>query len=244
MKILMKVMYDGYDFLGFQKQKGENNTVQGKIESALKQIYSKDIKIYGSGRTDRYVHALNQTFSFEIDDLRYPLDRLIYSLNKILGDSIVIKEGKIMDDENFHARFNAKGKHYRYVLSLKRNPFYRRYALYYPFKLDKEKILKATKLFIGKHDFFSFCSPRDEKDYFETIFKFDFSIKDDLAFFDIEGTGFKRYMVRMIVGTVLAYNEGKIELDYLTIRLNDDHFEKTSWCVEGHGLYLMEVFYD
>lgn len=243
MKILATITYDGSMYYGFQKQKDVRNTIQGIIEEKLSTIFHREIKIYGAGRTDRYVHASGQTFHFEVENLKMDLERLKYSLNKMLPDDIVIKDMKIVADD-FHARLSAIGKHYQYRIVTVKNPFYLHYALTYLKKLDFNLLRQGMKLFLGRHDFYNFCSNNDDVDYFETIEKFTLRKSHDTVIFDIYGSGFKRYMVRMIIGTLLALNEHQITFDYIKERLDSSHDKVNSYNAPPQGLYLMEVSYD
>ena len=111
-------------------------------------------------------------------------------------------------------------------------------------KLDFNLLRQGMKLFLGRHDFYNFCSNNDDVDYFETIDKFTLRKSHDTVIFDIYGSGFKRYMVRMIIGTLLALNEHQITFDYIKERLDSSHDKVTSYNAPPQGLYLMEVSYD
>ncbi len=242
MRIKGVVSYDGSHYYGFQVQKKENEiTIQEKIQNSLSKIFNKEIKIFASGRTDKGVHALNQVFHFDIDEEK-DLDKLLYSLNCLLPDDIYVKSLTYVSDE-FHSRYSATKKHYRYIIDRVRNPLNVNYSLFYNKNIDFDLLDKGINLFLGTHDFINFCSNK-EHSYFRTIYSFTYVLKDNQLIFDIIGSGFKRYMVRMIIGSLLALTSGKINLDYISDRLNRIIDETTIFNADSKGLYLVEVFYD
>ena len=246
MKVKGVISYDGSVFNGFQVQTKQNVvTVQGTLEKVLSQIFNTQIHIHGSGRTDKGVHALNQVIHFDIPQDEYDLSRLKYSLNRMLPSTILVKD-LVKVDESFHARMSAKGKHYQYRIRLNQDPFAINYMLIYLKPIDLDLIKLGMKEFLGVHKFYNFCSNNDVEDEYEKeIFSFTLTQKDNDLIFDIIGTGFKRYMVRMIIGTVLAYVDHQIELDYIKDRLEAlKDLQTTSYNAEPQGLYLMEVYYD
>ena len=130
MKIKAIVEYLGTYYHGWQKQINERS-VQEEIEKVLSQILNTPTSIYGSGRTDAGVHAKGQTFHFELNK-DIDLDRLLYSSNMLLPSDIHIKSFEVVDDD-FHARFSAKKKHYKYLINTgDKNPFNFDRTLYYP----------------------------------------------------------------------------------------------------------------
>lgn len=243
MRIKGIVSYDGSHYQGFQDQKKDGvKTIQKEIERLLSYICNSPITIFASGRTDRGVHALNQVFHFDLEVDR-DINHLKYALNRMLPRDILIKSLEVVSDD-FHARYSAKRKHYRYIIDRVRNPFNVNYALFYDRKIDEELLNKGMKLFLGEHDFINFCSNKEEESYIRTIYQFTYHQENNQLIFDIIGSGFKRYMVRMIIGTLLALNNHQIELNYIEQRLVDNQCGTTIYNAEPQGLYLMEVYYD
>lgn len=242
MRILGVVSYVGTSYHGWQKQVGDNS-VQEEIEKVLSQILNTPISIYGSGRTDAGVHALGQTFHFDVFK-EIDINRLRYSLNMLLPSSIYIKSLKIVDDA-FHARFSALGKHYRYSLYLnERVPFLDGRALFYPYEFDLDLFKKALDKFKGKHNYQDFTSKEEDNDGFiRTIKSIDVSTTDKLINIDIIGDGFMRYMIRDIIGTSLAIASKKEELNYIDDHLDQKNRNIVSYKSEASGLYLVEVYY-
>ena len=241
MKILAKVSYLGTNYHGWQIQPN-SLTIQEVIENTLSKILNTPTKIYGSGRTDAGVHALNQAFHFELNK-DFDLERLKYSLNSLLPDDISINSLEQVDND-FHARFSVKKKHYQYRINNKeKNPFLYQTSLYYPYPLDVNKFVEALGYFGGKHNYQNFTSKEEDEDnyvrnIYETKVSFDETINVDLI-----GDGFMRYMIRDIIGTCLAVASGKEELTYITDRLDTDKDMHTAYRASPEGLFLIDVIY-
>lgn len=245
MRVKAIVRYDGTSYYGFQIQtKKEEISIQGEICKVLNKIFNRRMDIFASGRTDKKVHALNQVFHFDIDADDYDLGKLKYSMNLMLPKDICILSLERVNDD-FHARYSVIKKQYRYIVLLKDDPFYINYAYICHYRLDIQLIKKGMDLFLGQHDFMNFCSIRDfDTSFIENIFSFDLKIDEDMLIFDIIGSGFKRYMVRMIIGTLLMLGREKIDLDYIRSRLDNNQKLPVPYKAEPQGLYLVKVFYD
>ena len=241
MKILAKVAYLGTNYHGWQIQPN-GNTVQEEIEKALSKILNNPTKIYGAGRTDAGVHALNQSFHFELNK-EMDLERLKYSLNSILPDDIAINS-LVEVAEDFHARFCAKKKHYQYrINSGDKNPFLTNTSLYYPYPFVMTKFVEALDKFVGQHNFVNFTSKEEDEDnYIREIFDIRVSLNETIDV-DIIGDGFMRYMIRDIIGTCLAVASGKEDLTYISDRLDKDVDAHTAYRASSEGLFLIDVIY-
>ena len=241
MKILAKVSYLGTNYHGWQIQPN-GLTVQEVIENTLSKILNTPTKIYGSGRTDAGVHALNQAFHFELNK-DFDLERLKYSLNSLLPDDISINSLDEVDDD-FHARFSAKRKHYQYRINNKeKNPFIHQTSLYYPYPLDENLFVEALELFKGKHNYQNFTSKEEDEDnYVRTIYETKVSFGETINV-DLIGDGFMRYMIRDIIGTCLAVASCKEKLTYITDRLDADKNMHTAYRASPEGLFLIDVIY-
>lgn len=240
MRVKGIISYDGSHYYGFQIQENKIS-IQKLLQDAISKIMNKETKIFASGRTDRGVHALNQVIHFDIDEYR-DLNKMCYALNKLLPNDIFVKSLQEVD-LSFHARYSATKKHYRYLISRKRNPFLANYSLFYFYNFNEELVKKGMNLFLGEHNFINFCSNKEKEEYIRTIYEFNISYNDDEIVFDIIGSGFKRYMVRMIIGTILALNNKQIDLSYIEERLNGK-YKTTLYNAPSQGLYLVEVSYD
>ncbi|MCX5774788.1 MAG: tRNA pseudouridine(38-40) synthase TruA [Firmicutes bacterium] len=234
--------YDGTQFLGWQRQP-EGRTVQSEIEKALSQILNTEITIQSSGRTDAQVHAKGQVFHFD-SDKELAGEKFRYSLNRVLPKDIHIIEIKNVPTD-FHARFGVKAKHYQYLVNVgEASPFFNNYRYELMRKVDIKKVLLASKDFIGRHDFRNFTSKEiDDNGFIREIYKLDISVQDDIVTFDFIGSGFMRYMVRMIVGTLLAIGIGQEEVSFVHERLLATPRQTVRYKAPGQGLYLVSVSY-
>ncbi len=241
MRYKMIFSYLGTNYYGYQIQHNKK-TIQEEIENVLKKIWNEDVKIYASGRTDKGVHASNQVAIFDIDK-NLDTFKVRHSINSLLPNDIFIKELTICDN-NFHARFSAIGKKYIYRMSCLENNPLKNMCVYYANKnYDAQLVSEAMKLFVGEHNFQNFCTNKDALSYKETIYAFDLNISSDEWVFTIIGSGFKRYMVRMIIATVLAYSEHKISLDEIKEKLTMSKRDNVSFKLPPQGLTLEEVYY-
>jgi len=235
MKYMMVVKYDGSKFFGFQRQKDVRN-VQGYLENKLSNFLDEEIVIKGAGRTDRGVHANYQVVHFETEK---NISNIKRKLNKELED-IKIKKVKIVD-KIFHARHSVVRKTYIYKVDLsnKRNPDY--YAIVKN-KLDIKKMKRASKLFVGTHNFKNFVSGQRDN-YESTIFRIKIYKFNNVIYFKFIGIGFYRYMVRNLVGALLEVGKNKIKIDVISDMLSDPSVEKRLPTSTSSGLYLDKIKY-
>lgn len=246
MKCCITFSYDGRDFSGYQKQPNKR-TVQEEIEKVLKEINGgKVVDIHASGRTDAGVHALNQRAHFEIG-VDITCEKLMKALNSMLPKDIYVKRVEEVNEE-FHARFNAIGKEYVYVINMgEYNPLEKDYVYQYNKKLDTIAMERGLKYIEGTHDFRSFTKIDEEKeDYVRTISQTNL-IRDTKDVNKITlvfvGTGFLRYMVRNIVGTLIEIGEGKRRSEDIIEILKAQDRTKAGKIANPEGLYLKNVFY-
>ncbi len=244
MRILAIVQYDGTNFVGWQIQPN-GRSVQEEIEKILSMILNTPTKIHGSGRTDAGVHALAQTFHFDITKEDIDLGRLRYSVNSLLPLDIHILSFERVDD-NFHARYDVSTKTYLYSLSMGEfDVFSHRYSTQFLRELDFEAIKKAAKLFIGTHEYKNFTTKETDKNNFvRTIFEFNVDLVESTIVFRITGSGFMRYMVRMIVGTLVEVGLHKITKEDIESLLESKIRSITPYKAPPEGLFLMNVTYE
>lgn len=243
--ILITISYDGSKYHGWQIQHNAI-TVQEVFQNALYAVIGDKPDIKACSRTDSGVHAEMFCISTKISH-PIPAIRLKAALNSHLPDSVVVLDVKEVPLD-FHARYNAKGKRYIYrVLNRsERDPFYIGRALHYRYSLDAELLNKASKAYIGTHDFTSFCTldKREKGDFVRTIFDFSVTRKGDIVEFTVEGNGFLYNMVRIMVGTLLSINEGKLAPDSISDIIKAESRDSAGPTAPPQGLYLNEVFYD
>ena len=238
------VSYDGSAFNGWQSQR-QNNSVQEKIEKHLSAIFKIPIHINGSGRTDKGVHALGQVFNFRCEQW-IACDSLKYALNHRLKPDIQILTIDLQE-EMFHARHDARSKTYRYLLNMgPYNLFEQRYVYQYNRSLDVVKMQEASRQLLGKHDFTAFnATPLLEiENQVREIYKIEIKQQNDYVIFEFNGNGFLRYMVRMLVATLVKIGEHKIDELKLVEIMNSKNKNAINYLIDSVGLYLVEVEYD
>lgn len=236
------IEYDGTDFFGWQKQPNLR-TVQGTIESALFKILQEEVKIIGASRTDRGVHAEAQVTNF-FTDKGIESDILFYRLNKVLPKDIKIKTIEEVDG-NFHARYNAKSKLYRYTILNGKiaSPLFRFYSWHIPAKLNISKIRVAKKILVGTHNFrFFSTSGNSSENFVRNIKKITLKKEDKFIYIFVEGEGFLKNMVRYIVATLVEIGKGKIEISDIKKMLECKE-RKITKSAPAHGLCLVKVDY-
>ena len=239
----VKMAYNGAAYHGFQRQDNAL-AVQQVVEEALEVLTGEKIAIYGCSRTDAGVHARDFCFSFSIDS-SIPCRGIVLGLNNILPDDVAVLSCEEAEPD-FHARFCCQGKEYEYIVhnSQIKNPFYKDTAYKYWYQIDEKKLEKAAQDFVGEHDFKAFCSADcDKENTVRTIHSFHVRREGDLVFFNVSGDGFLYNMVRIMVGTLLYINEGKIGENEIPEILESRDRTKAGKTVPPQGLYLNKVYY-
>lgn len=235
------VSYDGTLFHGWAKQKNVR-TVQQEIEDLLFKIFNEKINIYGSSRTDAYVHAIGQVFNFKIKNNNLKPNKLIKILNRVKPNDIKFISIKKVNDK-FHAQYSAKSKIYEYIVNLgKENVFNNNYVLNYHHKVNLMLLKKVSKLFVGKHDFKSF-SRSELENTIRTIHYIKFKKQSNKLIITINGNGFLRNMVRMIIGSLLDVNENKKTIADIKNLLNNPIKGSAITKVLACGLFLKKINY-
>lgn len=239
------IAYNGASYHGWQRQ---NNgiTVQGTVEDKMGMILNAPVTVNGCSRTDAGVHAKEFCFNVKIDNT-ISCDGLKKAMNSLLPDDIVVLSC-CDTDESFHARFDSKGKEYLYLVNngKERDVFMKDTSLFYPFRLDEERLDKAAKLFIGEHDFGAFCKAEAKehlKSTVRTITDFRVIREGDYIKFLVSGNGFLHNMVRILVGTLIYVNEGKRSEKDIILSLENGEREIAGKTISPSGLYLNRVFY-
>jgi tRNA pseudouridine38-40 synthase len=244
------IAYDGTDFHGWQIQ-AHKPTIQGEIVGVLERLTQERIALHGAGRTDAGVHALGQVGSLRTQsalsaaEFQRALNALLPPVIRIVGSEEV--------GPDFHARWSALGKTYRYRLYRGKvvPPFIHRYVLHYPFPLDEGKMRDAAARFVGVHDFASFAASTGsedddkerctEREIFST--QLDRSADNEELIFTVKGRSFLRYMVRKMVGTLLDVGRGKLTPDDIDRLYESADRSKSGPTVPPQGLVMVEVFH-
>lgn len=242
---LVTISYDGKNYHGWQVQKNAL-TVQEVFQSALYKVIGEKVDIKGCSRTDSGVHANNYCLSFKTTS-KISCNNFVFAINRYLPYDICAKDCKEVPMD-FHARYSCKGKEYVYKIynGRIRNPFLYGYALHYWYPIDVDKIRRAGELYIGKHDFTSFCTidKRECVNIIRNVRKFQVKKEDLMLSLYFEADGFLYNMVRIMVGTLLKVCQGSIEpYDIKKILLAKDR-SKAGPTAPACGLYLDKIFYD
>ena len=239
----LDICYDGTRYRGWQRLPGKDDTIQGKLETALSRILGEPIEISGSGRTDAGVHARGQVANFHCESTM-PAAEILSRLRRYLPEDIGIYSCKECS-ERFHARLNAKEKTYRYRIWNSERPcvFDRRYVTVLPEKLDLEKMRAGGAHLVGEHDFSAFCgNPKFKKSTVRYIRSLDVEQVGDEIQITVTGNGFLHNMVRIIAGTLIEVGRGERQPDSIPGLFGGKRAE-AGFLAAPQGLCLMEVYY-
>lgn len=241
--IKITLEYDGTNYYGWQRQKGMK-TIQGEIEEAIFAVTKERCEVTGSSRTDAGVHAKGFVANFKTNS-KVPPNKFREALNvKLPNDIVIVKSEKV--DNEFHARYYAKGKTYEYYIlndevpsALMRNQVY-----HYKYDLDIEEMKIAAKQFIGTHDFSAFKTQGSSvKGTIRTIFDVKVEKIEKIIKISVSGDGFLYNMVRIIVGTLINVGRGKTNSSSIIEIINKKDRNLAGDCVPPNGLLLKEVYY-
>lgn len=222
------IEYDGTEYSGWQRQHNAN-TVEEEIENALEQILQKPVDLIGQGRTDAGVHAEGQVAHFDFTE---PLngDRLLFGLLGVLPKDIAVWNIEEVSPE-FHARFDARERRYRYQIVTRPSPLWQHQAEMILGDLDREAMQACAAMISGVHDFESFTYSSEEQPATECeVFLSDFEFGTPLICYRIRANRFIRHMVRRLVGTMIQVGQGR-----RTVADFEDYLHKPSKNKSGHG---------
>lgn len=247
MKFKLIIAYDGTNYAGWQIQK-IGLGVQQLVEEALAKIFPSVKRIQSSSRTDTGVHALGMVAHVEIPKAEFKMaaNKLALAINAHLPLDIRVMSATRCA-EKFHARFDAKGKQYRYFVwnFHAMNPLLRQQAWHVGHKLDLKAMRAAAKCFLGKHDFKSLAGTRsyEMESTVRTLARCDIKRNGALLTVMIEGDGFLYKMCRGIVGTLVQVGQGKIAATDIPKILASKDRRVAGMTAPAHGLVLWKVFY-
>lgn len=244
--IKLTVAYDGTNYHGFQEQRGTGLvTIQEVLENKLSHLAKKRVQIIGAGRTDSGVHARGQVVNFRSENWPVPTDRIHLAMNSLLpSDIAVLKADEVPVD--FHARFSARAKTYRYSIYHHRvmSPLHRLYYYHEPRKLDIESMKRGAAILVGTQDFKCFQSQgATVKDTVRTIYRAELIYEPPLLFIELRGDGFLYNMVRIITGTLLKIGIGKTPWFEMEEIIKSKDRSMAGPTAPPQGLYLQEVEY-
>jgi len=236
-RIRIIVAYDGTDFHGWQVQPGLP-TIQSVLEEIVEGIEGRPVRVEGSGRTDAGVHALAQVGAFTIDN-PIPGPNLRRAMNRLLPASVRILDAEEVRPD-FHPRFDAVAKTYRYTIFRDEvcPPFDWRYVYHHPYPLDEEAMFRAASVYAGEHDFKAFAAADHRSEpasTVRTIFSSVMERRGSTMIYTVRGSGFLKHMVRNIVGTILEAGRGNISTETLP--------KQSGRTAPAKGLTLVSVEY-
>ncbi|MDX2044435.1 MAG: tRNA pseudouridine(38-40) synthase TruA [Acidobacteriota bacterium] len=243
MNYRITLAYDGTEYCGWQWQSGLP-TVQGALESALEKLEGSPVTSFAAGRTDAGVHAEGQVASFRLTK-RWDGRGLRKALNGNLPFDVRVVEAAPAADE-FHARFDAKAKIYRYRIfaSEVMNPLWLRYAWHYPYPLNLEKLSTDAQILVGTHDFSGFtvasCTVRTRV---RTLTDVRIEREGDLLALFFSGKGFLRYQVRAMVGALVGINRRRIAAASMAELIESRDRTLIGAHAPAQGLTLLKVEY-
>jgi tRNA pseudouridine38-40 synthase len=249
MNFKLLIQYDGTDFHGWQTQEG-SRTVQGELMRVLSLLDDREVKVHGSGRTDAGVHAEGQVASVQLQREITP-DKLRNAINGNLDRDLRVLAAEVAPEE-FHARYSATGKTYVYRLvhGPVMSPFWVRFAHQESRPLALDRMRACASLFLGEHDWTAFSAAQsDAESRLRTVTQLDISDGWDqrglchLVELTVTANGFLRYMVRSIVGTLLAVGRGEMEAETVKRAIEEGKRSLAGATAEARGLTLLRVQY-
>ena len=242
-KIRLIVQYEGSGYVGWQTQPN-GLALQELLEREIYKLSGEKTALHGSGRTDSGVHARAQVAHFETQS-RIPADKWAYALNAGLPEDVRVLFSA-QAPEDFHARFSAKRKHYRYTLQLgpHADVFARKTSLHIHHALNLQAMQSAAKEIMGSHDFSAFKAAGTQmKTTVRSIFISEWTQEKNFLFYDICGDGFMYNMVRILVGTMLEIGGGLRGEETMKNALHTGKREDAGATAPAHGLTLWRVEY-
>ncbi len=243
-KIKLTIEYDGTKYHGWQIQKNANS-VQETMEKAISKLLGSEVSLVGCSRTDVGVHAYGQVAHF-LTASSIPAEKFSYAINNLLPNDIVIRQSEEVS-EDFHSRYSAKGKKYRYLIynDAHASAIMRNRSYHVRPELCFEELQRAASYFIGQHDFAAFQATGGQvRSTVREIYSVDVSKKEDkLICIEVSGNGFLYNMVRIIAGTLIYVGMGKISADDISRIIQGKDRTKAGKTAPAEGLYLMEIYY-
>jgi len=250
-KILLTVAYNGTAYCGYQLQ-NDKPTVALMLNNAAKEAFGFECNVTGCSRTDSGVHALGFMVTveprYENDEITVPVDKIPIAMNIKLPNDVSVLEAKEVD-KNFHPRYDVIKKEYVYKIHDSQiiNPFYDNLVFEYGRKISDDGIKRMNEAclhFLGEHEFDAFMSVGSKiEDTKRTVFEASVKRNGDLVEFSVCADGFLYNMVRIMVGTLLRVEQGKLEPSEISSIIESKNRESAGFTAKPCGLYLKKVFY-
>lgn len=243
-RLLLSIQYDGTAYHGWQVQ-ANALSVQEVFQDAVEKVFGKRLDVKGCSRTDSGVHANRYCLTLDTD-MNISEEGVVMALNAQLPADIAVVDCREVPFD-FHPRYSCTKKQYVYKIynGSVRNPFLRNTAYYYRYPIDVDLLHTAAQSFCGTHDFAGFCSVKsDVEDTVRTVYRAEVKRDGDIVLFLFEADGFLYNMVRIMVGTLLFVNEGKIAPETLPDVIASKDRSRAGRTAQPQGLYLNKVYYD
>jgi tRNA pseudouridine38-40 synthase len=243
MRIAFGVEYDGSSYVGWQKQ-NNGTSVQELVEAAIAKVANHPINVICAGRTDKGVHALGQVIHADVQVER-SIRGWVLGTNTHLPKDIAILWAQKVDD-NFHARFSAQARHYRYIISnrLSRPALYATKVSWASRPLNIERMQQAAQFLIGQHDFTSYrATACQAHSPVRTVLYINISQQHEYIYIDIAADGFLHHMVRNIAGVLMDIGYGNQSPEWAKIVLEARDRQQASVTAPASGLYFYKVDY-
>ena len=241
--LCLLVAYDGTAYHGWQCQPNAV-TVQETVWKAIEKVTDQPVKLYGAARTDSGVHAMGQVVNFHTDS-SIELTGLIKGINSLMPLDIRVR-GAHEVPEDFHSRYSARSKTYVYCIfnSPYNSPFYGRYAWHIPYVIDTGAMHDAAQILKGTHDFASF-KKKDEtyRTTVREILRSGVRRRKEAIYVVLQATGFLRYMVRNIVGTLVQIGSGRVSEEEFRGIMESRDRQKAGPTAPPQGLFLRRIEY-
>jgi tRNA pseudouridine38-40 synthase len=242
-RIGLLIEYDGTDYAGWQRQKNAQ-TIQQTLEECIASLTGRPVLLTGSGRTDAGVHAYGQVAHFD-DGSSIPPERFAYAMNSKLPPGIkILRSGRVAED--FHARFSAKRKTYRYAVcnSLQGKAIGRQYFFHVPAKLDEERMRQAAAHYMGRQDFAAFMAQGSPvRSTVREVYESRVCRVGDEVYFEVCANGFLYNMVRIMAGTLIRVGLHKIGPEHVLDILAGGARKEAGFTAPPQGLALLRVDY-
>jgi tRNA pseudouridine38-40 synthase len=237
-RYFLEVTYKGTNYSGFQIQDNAGS-IQEEVEKALGIFFRRKFELTGSSRTDTGVHALQNFFHLDSEELIDP--KALYNINALLPGDIALRN-LLRVAPGAHCRFDAISREYRYYLYREKNPFLTDRAWFFPYTLDKEKMGMAAELVLRQKDFTAFSKRNTQvKTFLCTIQDSGWQEENGCLVYRVVANRFLRGMVRGLVGTMLQVGRGKISLSQFGEILQSKDNRQADFSAPGHGLFLFRV---
>jgi len=240
----LELTYDGTNYFGWAKQP-DQPTIQGAIESALATVIGSPIEAVVAGRTDAGVHASQQFIHIDIQNSTTEIENLAYRLNRLLNSDIRILKCEIAP-RDFHARFSARARRYRYKIAdgLQVIPPLERFDTAEWFrKLDEKLMNEACAELVGRHDFKAFCKFREIQNTVRTLREFSWHRSGEILIAEVEADSFCYSMVSNLVGAAVCIGEGRFPKEWILKVLNEQERIAESYVFPAKGLTLAAITY-